>query len=125
MQPETALQIAIVQAIECYRAQLEGWDFFRYTHIPNPGKLGKAKAAMFKRMGLCAGWPDLTFVWGSYGLVVESGFMEIKHGKGRLSKEQRDFRRGVIGATGCYALVRSPEEAIASLREWGVLPHVR
>lgn len=139
LQLETLIQIYIVQAIELNRKAIERkWPIFRYNHTPNPGKLGKAKGALFKRMGYHKGWPDLTFIWGVNSPLHECnyniGFMEIKtpagvmtktgklSKKGKMSDEQKDFQRDAsILKPGMYSIVHSTDEALKALKDWGVL----
>lgn len=52
------------------------------------------------------GVPDLTAL--KYGIVW---FLEIKTEKGRLSEDQKEFGRKIIGNLGNFAVLRSLEDA--------------
>ena len=70
---------------------LPGWIF---THIASGEKLDHATAARLKRMGVCAGWPDLLFL-GSAGEVCA---VELKAKNGRLTEAQAAVKRHLEAA---------------------------
>lgn len=59
-------------------------------HCANGGKRNKVEAAIFKGLGVRAGFPDL-------GLLMNNGkyngiFFELKAGNNRLSESQKEYR---------------------------------
>lgn len=77
---EQTLQIACVQWFNYQYPKLQGLLF----HVPNAAKRGVVEGAMFKRMGVVAGVPDLVFVYQSCTYAFE-----LKGGKGKLSESQK------------------------------------
>lgn len=63
--------------------------------------------------GLCKGSSDL-IGWGPGGRFVA---LEVKTPTGRVTPEQRQFLDAVTAAGGIGEVVRSPEDAIAALRD--------
>lgn len=92
-----------------------------YFSVPNElaGKLTGAQLNRMKKhvkMGLKAGTADL--IIGHKGRMF---CMEVKTPKGRQSDNQKDFMKDVYKA-GCeYALIRSFESAVDTLRIWGIV----
>jgi hypothetical protein len=108
---EFKLQCMVAGVLEKYR--LKTW---RYTAIPLGEKRDKITAARVKRMGAVAGFPDMVLIGPG-----KTCFMEFKSGGGHMSGEQADIATHLI-MCGCgYALVRSFDEAINALKDWGVL----
>ena len=93
-------------------------------HSPNEVGFGGARArnrqAILDGMGVCRGFSDLLVI--SEGRVM---FLEVKSRAGRLSDTQERFR-DLVQAQGLpWALVRSPEDAVAALRRAGFHLNVR
>lgn len=84
-------------------------------HVPNQGKRKVQYREKLRRMGLRAGVADLQIIHD--GRVY---FLEIKTKTGRPSPAQILFRRDAEGAGAFYAIVRSIDEAINQLCEWGL-----
>lgn len=61
----------------------------RIYHIPNGGKRTRVEAAIFKRMGVKAGVPDLFLPAGENG--KHGLYIELKSDTGRPSKAQLDW----------------------------------
>lgn len=108
--PEQALQIAVVDYLT--RAlPPHAW----FCHIPNGGRRGKVEGAVFKRMGVRAGAPDLLVICAGNVLAIE-----FKSAKGSLSVAQKlahnDLRRA-----GAYVVTcRSLAEVEGALLGFGV-----
>jgi hypothetical protein len=105
--PEQALQIAVA----AYMGAIPDLLFF---HIPNGGGRSKIEAAIFKRMGVKPGVPDLAVILPG-GRV---GFIELKAGKGRASPAQRAFADALV-ERGCPCVeARSLEDVAEALSRW-------
>lgn len=89
---------------------------FKLHHSPNGGKRNQIEAAKFKRMGVRAGFPDL---WISLG-NGKTGYIELKFGKNGLTPAQEDYRDFLKSEGHQWALCRSVDEFIKTLKEWGI-----
>jgi hypothetical protein len=97
---------------------------------PNGGARSVIEARIFKGQGVRAGVADLVFLWGTFarehagGLIAYSAgcaCMEVKTPEGRLSDAQLEFqvqceRRGIP-----YVVVRSIDDAQATVNGWGLV----
>jgi hypothetical protein len=111
---EDAIHIAIRAALV-----LHG---IRSRHAANDGKRSIASAMRLKRLGMVAGDPDLR-VWKP-GLQHPLhrplvGFLEVKSATGRLTPAQQEEIAALRADGFPVAVVRSVDEALAALREWG------
>jgi hypothetical protein len=105
--PERAIQIAIKR-----RLALSG---VVCHHSPNAGKRSVIGGRMLKQEGMITGWPDLTVV-GPGGRIA---FLEVKSAKGHTTDAQDDCL-GMLQRMGHdVAVVRSQDEAVLMLQEWG------
>lgn len=89
-------------------------------HSPNGGKRNLREAARFKRMGVRAGYPDLT-------LHVARGrwhglFVEMKTDRGRLSPEQEEQRTALVAEGYRYEVARSEAGFLELMDEYLSLP---
>ncbi len=93
-------------------------------HIPNGGLRSKSEAALFKRLGVRAGMPDLCLpVRGSvyFALKYNTGirpislYLEIKTPSGKLSKIQSDKISQLISFHNWVCVVKSLDDAIEIL----------
>ena len=66
----------------------------RFYHFPNEGKRGYVNADILGKMGMTAGVYDLLFPRSNE--KFKGMWLEIKSSKGRLSKEQKQFRLDMI-----------------------------
>ena len=108
---ETPIQIAIVDWLRMVLPK------DKVHHSPNGEKRDKKTAAILKRMGVLAGWPDITIMTHDGRCV----FLEVKRAKGgRLSKDQEDFRDFCLAAKIPWAETRSIDAAREALRMFGV-----
>lgn len=125
--PEDDLQAAIVESLRYSLRQ-----GVLVHHSPNERR-DVREAKRMKRAGVMPGWPDLTFLWSDCGLVPGGlvgytpsvAFIEIKSKSGSLTPEQRAFRDFCLGGRFRWALVRSLEQAIETVREWGLTRETR
>ena len=106
-QPEAAIQRAIIarlrmSGIVCYHSQ-------------NAAKRSVNGGRRVKQDGMITGWPDLTVV-GREGLVA---FLEVKAPGGKLSPAQSEIGDMLARMGQNVAVVRSQDEAVAALKEWG------
>lgn len=91
---------------------------FGLLHIPNGGFRNKLEAIKFKKMGVRAGVSD--FLIQNAGMPV--GWIELKAGKNKLMDSQKSFRDYVSIK---WAEVRSLDEFIKTLKDWGILNEKR
>jgi hypothetical protein len=105
--PERAIQIAIKR-----RLALSG---VVCHHSPNAGKRSVIGGRMLKQEGMITGWPDLTVV-GPSGRIA---FLEVKSAKGHTTDAQDDCLRMLQRMGHDVAVVRSQDEAVLMLQEWG------
>lgn len=98
-------------------------------HSPNGGHLAGNDEARFKQVGalkgdgMKVGWPDLTCVW-NHGIA----FMEVKrpgYSPSQVSKQQIEIHERLAEMGFAPAIVTSPDEAFAFLRERGAPTNVR
>lgn len=88
-----------------------------WWHCPNGGKRHVREAMKFRAMGVLAGVADLQ-------LSIPGGktcFMEIKGGSGVLSDAQELFLASMERNGHRTAVVRSLDDAMVTLRDWGAI----
>ncbi len=69
------------------------------------GMAGLLDGVRGKRMGVCAGYPDLSLHFGGV-----TAFVEVKGAKGKLSNVQRELRVILEGQGFAYVLARSIDD---------------
>lgn len=84
-------------------------------HVPNGGSRHPVEAANLKRLGVVAGWPDLS-IYGPTGCY----FMEVKAPKGRISNSQHRIMDQLKDMGHPVAVVRSIDDAKAFIAEHGL-----
>lgn len=84
-------------------------------HVPNAGKRSFQTGIFLKRQGLLKGIPDVCILWKG-----RCGFLEIKTPTGRLSSHQRAILDRMTALHIPNAVVRSLDEAIEVLHNWGI-----
>lgn len=99
---EDNLQIACVEWFKYQYPKLE------LIHIPNGGKRNPIEAARFKRMGVRKGTLDLLLLEPNKG--IHGLWIELKVGKNKMSKEQKDFSIKMIQRGYGVVEVRSFEQ---------------
>jgi hypothetical protein len=85
-------------------------------HVPNGGKRNAIEGAKFKRLGVKAGVPDLCLPVPKkdyHGL-----FIEMKYGKGRLSKEQSKWIEELSKQGYMCRVCNGAEEAVRVINEY-------
>lgn len=109
MKPEDALQCQLVAILREYARPDVMW-----FHVPNGEKRDKRTAAKLWRMGVLAGVADLVF-------VTPAGihFLELKAGKGRMSKDQERFEEAAQRAGASYRCATGFADAIEAINEIG------
>jgi hypothetical protein len=105
--PERAIQIAIkrrlaLSGVVCCASQ-------------NAEKRSAIRGRLLKQEGMITGWPDLTLV----GPDKRVAFLEVKAEKGRTSVAQDDCLAMLRRMGHDVAVVRSQDDAVLMLQEWG------
>jgi hypothetical protein len=111
---EDAIHIAIRAALV-----LHG---IRSRHPASDGKRSIPAAMRLKRLGMVAGDPDLRIWKPASRSPFHSpsvGFLEVKSATGRLTPAQQEELAALQADGFPVAVVRSVDEALAALREWG------
>lgn len=115
----------LVPNLELY----ERLGYLRFFHVPNGGLRKRVTAALLRAMGAKAGVPDL-IILASVNNAPFVGFIEVKrpwkkgdkHQRGRLSKEQKDWRGWLQENWFEWALVESLSEMNNALISWDLIP---
>jgi hypothetical protein len=113
---EDALQAAVAELLD-----MAGWC---WCHVPNEGKRRAAWARKLARHGLKPGVPDVLIFerWlkirqGECYFTVGHGIaIELKHGKGRLTKAQKAWLADLEARGWLTAVCRSVDEVLDVLR---------
>ena len=110
---EADLQRAVVQAL---RFILPRTAIIHHcaNEVTEPGPRGAKRQAILVGMGVHAGFADLTVL--SEGRVL---FLELKSQKGRLRADQEAFRDAVLAQGFGWVLVRSLDDALGALADYG------
>lgn len=87
----------------------------RVVAVPNAAKRTQWAVNQAKREGMSSGFPDVLCVWPGGGVA----FIEFKTPKGRVTENQNDWHEWLDENGHRVAVARSPEEAIAFLRNCG------
>jgi len=111
--PEADIQRQIVALL---RAVLPKTAIVHHVanEVGSGGAHGRIRQAILTGMGVHAGFSDL--------LVLSDGralSLEVKSASGRLSPAQADFRDAIQAQGFAWALVRSPKEALDTLKAYG------
>ena len=88
-----------------------------YTHVANGGKQTDAQRIHKWRMGELAGWPDFQIFRGGHAYMVE-----FKVGNAKLTDKQEAVKARLERMCIPVAVIRTPEEFQAQMREWGIVP---
>jgi hypothetical protein len=94
-----------------------------WSYLPMGELRKKTTAAMLKKKGVKAGWPDyLFFVYNAKNESVDIIFMEFKTATGKQHESQRNFELLFAGSSNTtYYLARSVQEAINILEKEQIL----
>jgi hypothetical protein len=111
--PEADLQRTVVQAL---RFALPRTAIIHHcaNEVTESGPRGAKRQAILVGMGVHAGFGDL--------MVLHDGrvlFLELKSPKGRLRPDQEAFRDAVLAQGFGWALVRSLDDALGALADYG------
>ena len=109
---EVALHRAVVAVL-----RKVGGPTWRWTHPASGEKRDPATAAKLKALGVRRGWPDLLLLSPAGALHC----LEFKAFNGELSEDQEDFRLFCIRSGIRYAVIRTIDEALATLAGWGAI----
>lgn len=88
-------------------------------HIPNGGLRSKSEAALFKRLGVRAGMPDLCLPVRSWCGYFHALYLEIKTLNGKISKQQSERINALSQYNNMCKVVYSTENAI-----WQISNHL-
>lgn len=111
--PEADIQRQIVALL---RAVLPKGAIVHHAanEVGGGGRHARTRQAILTGMGVHAGFSDLVVLAEGRAL-----FLEVKSARGRLSPAQGAFRDAVQQQGFAWALVRSPEDALAALSAHG------
>lgn len=108
--PEQDFQRALVKVLHAVLPK----SVFFYA-VPNGGYRKRAEAAILIGQGVVSGVPDLAFI--HHGNAY---FLELKSPVGKLSPVQRDCHARIAESGARVETVRTIDEALESLREFGI-----
>lgn len=108
--PEDLLQMQVVRALKIVAP-----DCLVY-HAANGGSRHPGEARKLKDMGVLPGVADLCFILSE----GRAAFIELKAGKGRQTPSQKAFQEAATGKGALYAVCRSLDEVLATLKGWAV-----
>jgi hypothetical protein len=116
--PEADLQRAVVTAL---RFALPRTAIIHHcaNEVAEAGPRGAKRQAILVGMGVHKGFPDLMVICD--GRIL---FLELKAPKGRPSPEQEAFRAAVMAQGFGWALVRSIDDALGALADFGLTSRV-
>ena len=116
--PEADLQRAVVTAL---RFALPRTAIIHHcaNEVAEAGPRGAKRQAILVGMGVHKGFADLMVICD--GRIL---FLELKAPKGRLSPEQEAFRAAVMAQGFGWALVRSIDDALGALADFGLTSRV-
>ena len=111
--PEADLQRAVVQAL---RFALPRTAIIHHcvNEVTEAGPRGAKRQAILVGMGVHAGFADLIVLCDGRAL-----FLELQAPKGQLRPSQKIFRDAVLAQGFGWALVRSLDDALGALAEFG------
>ena len=112
--PETALSILVADQLRTM--SITGEFTGVWCHLANEGKRSAFNGAVMKAMGMIPGAADFVFTgpWGH-------GWIELKV-KGRQEVTQQGFQKWCEMDGSRYAVCRSVDEVLATLRAWKAIP---
>lgn len=120
---ESELQALIVSALRQDTLQLgydgRTWGILLVHHSPMGGARSEREGAELKRNGALAGWPDLQILYRAKGnSFVDTAYLELKTGEGRLSKSQKDLHTRLAQAGQKIRTGKGLVEAVGILVGW-------
>jgi hypothetical protein len=100
--PEESLQVSIAEYLWRVHPGVVWW------HTPNGGGRSAREGAVFKRMGVVAGVPDLALIGAGGRLIL----VELKARGGRVRESQRKFMARAEEEGALCFVVRDLEEMV-------------
>ena len=92
-----------------------------WTHFPAGESRPARTGAKLNRMGLKPGWPDFQFVWrGRFHGIELKLPKDHMGGKTYQRPAQKAAQAEIEAAGGLYAVCRTFDEVIGTLRGWGL-----
>jgi hypothetical protein len=116
--PEADLQRAVVEVLRLALPR-EAIIHHSANEVTEPGPRGARRQAILVGMGVHAGFADLIVM--SEGRIL---FLELKSLRGRLRPSQEAFRDAVLAQGFGWALVRSIDDALGALAEYGLTTRI-
>lgn len=120
---ELETQVAIVMTLRALG--------YMVVHVPNGAHLAggdvvrSIQAKKLIRMGMVKGFPDLVVIGRDRGAGRgQVGFMEVKSRVGKMSGDQVTVSDELVRRGVKWALVRSVDDALRVVEEWGWGPVV-
>jgi hypothetical protein len=117
--PEADAQRAIVQALR-FALPRDAIVHHCANEVTEAGPRGAKRQAILVGMGVHPGFADLIVISG--GRVL---FLEVKSQTGRLRKSQEVFRDTVVTQGFGWALVRTVDDALGALADYGFTSRVQ
>lgn len=114
-QPETGLQLAVAQFLDMTLPEDAVWH-----HSPNEGARNPAFAALLKRKGTRAGWPDIEIIYSGGIFAIE---LKNKNEPLLPSQEKLHPRLTIAGAR--LAICRSVVDVQNALDTWNIPTRAR
>lgn len=111
---EQEIQKAIVRWLKLVRVDAV------WFHIPNGGARNRTEAAILSGMGVKSGIPDLEFHWVKENGSPSTGYIEVKEGNCKLSKNQRIVADSLLQIGIPVEVVNDVRQVAVILRKWGV-----
>jgi hypothetical protein len=109
---EHTLQSLILRHLAYYARR----DVYWFA-IPNAGRRTGRAGARLRQEGMRRGVADLCFMLPA----GKCAWLEMKTENGRLSDEQKGFQARCLRLGHPYAIAKTIDEAIATLKSWDVL----
>lgn len=113
--PERGLHLAVATFLDMALPVDAVWHHSPNEWFGGDRQRALALAALFKRKGTRAGWPDIEICYLGNLYTIE-----LKDKNEALSKSQADVHRRLISAGARMAICRSVDEVQAALDVWSI-----
>lgn len=110
--PEQSFQRMVVDGLRAFLPKT-----WLVCHVPNGGYRPPAEAAIFKAMGVVAGFPDI-MVLGEASWGAGAWFLELKAGKTGPTEAQQACHEKLRSLGFSVEVVRSWPEVLVVARQW-------
>jgi hypothetical protein len=114
---EDALHITVIQWLRYQCPHILFW------HCPNGAKRHIGAAMRMKAMGMLAGVGDIELHWRTPE-GTHKGMIELKWGDNAQTMPQKNFEQSWRFFGGQYAVCKSLEQVIDTLKQWGAIGNV-